>query len=82
MQPELLPTPQLDETEEKLNVRIEKLYRIYGQNWRPFFERTERSDDEAEGSSLLPRWVLDLARQQSETVSPKRESPYNGAARP
>lgn len=72
MQPELLPTPQLDETEEKLNARVEKLYRIYGQNWRPFFEHAERGAEDNEDCKLLPARLLDMARQQSDIVLARR----------
>ena len=67
MQPELLPTPQTDETEERLKARVEKLYRIYGQNWRPFFEQKEINPNEDSDSDPFPAWVLRLARQQSVT---------------
>ena len=72
MQPELLPTPNLDETEEKLNARIDKLYRNYGQNWSAFFEHTKRPTDEREDFDLLPARLLDRARQQSDSVLAKR----------
>lgn len=63
MQPELLPLPQSDETEEALKVRIERLYRIYGQNWRPFFEQhAERLEEETDP---LPWWVIRRARQMA-----------------
>ncbi len=63
MQPELLPTPQTDETEERLKARVEKLYRIYGQDWRPFFEQKESNP--SEDADPFPLWLLRRAREES-----------------
>jgi len=72
MQPELLPIPPSDETEEILKARLDRMYRRYGQNWRPFFETADerlKSDDE---ENQMPWWVLSRARQLSAVVSPER----------
>lgn len=70
MQPELLPTPQSDETEEALKNRVERLYRTYGQNWGPFFEQhAERLEEDADP---LPWWLIRRARQIASESSTER----------
>lgn len=65
MQQELLPTQPSNETDEILKARIERLYRIYGQNWRPFFEQKDERADDANESDPMPPWLLRQARQLS-----------------
>jgi hypothetical protein len=71
MQPELLSLPQSDETEEALKARIERLYKIYGQNWRPFFEQIDERLVEVE-TNPMPWWLIRRARQLASTSSSMR----------
>ena len=72
MQPDLLPTPQRDETEEMLNARIERLYRIYGQDWRPFFEKADERLIGSNEENELPWWVIRRARQLASPIGPAK----------
>ena len=72
MQPDLLPIPQSDETEEMLNARIERLYRIYGQDWRPFFEKVDERLAGRNEESELPWWVIRRARQLGRTIGSEK----------
>jgi hypothetical protein len=63
MQPELLPVSPRDETEEAFKNRLQRLYRLYGQDWRPFFEQLEKRLPENEDNVNLPWWIIRKARQ-------------------
>lgn len=72
MQPELLPIPQSDETEEVLKARLDRMYRRYGQNWRPFFESADEQPHSDDEENQMPWWVLSRARQLSGMVVSER----------
>ena len=72
MQQELLPTPPSNETEEILKARIERLYRIHGQDWRPVFKQQDQNQDDTDDSDALPWWLLRQARQIGKTISPEK----------
>ena len=64
MQPELLSIPPSDEAEEALKARIERLYRIHGQNWFSVFSENEANEcDEETGADIVPWWLIRRMRQ-------------------
>ena len=72
MQLDLLQIPPSDETEEALKARLDRIYRIYGQDWRPFFEKMHAREPKDEEADPMPWWLIDRARQLGSTSSPER----------
>jgi hypothetical protein len=71
MQQELLPMPPSNETEEVLKARIERLYKTYGQNWRPFFEQKDDRVTDSDEPDPMPWWLLRQARQLAAAIPGK-----------